>query len=151
RGGPARDDGRCPASLLTRRAARRLVPRGGPGAVRALSLAAHIAVVGVLTLAALALGEGDVFIAIVPVLVLALLHAISWLPLRYPVLVITFLALTLENPAETPAAGLWKSPFYPLGEVLFGHLNQTFPEQGWMIFSGFDALLVYLLALGLLR
>jgi hypothetical protein len=70
--------------------------------------------------------------------------------LRYPVLVVTFLALTLENPAEVPAMGLWKSPVYPLGEVLFLHLNQVFTGQGWLIFSGFDALLVCLLAAALL-
>ena len=66
--------------------------------------------------------------------------------LRYPVFVVIFLALTMENPAEAPAMGLWKSPLYPLGEVLFLHLNLVFPGQGWLIFSGFDALLVCLLA-----
>jgi O-Antigen ligase len=70
--------------------------------------------------------------------------------LRYPVLVVIFLALTLENPAESPAMDLWKSPLYPLGEVLFLHLNQVFTGQGWLIFSGFDALLVCLFAAALL-
>ena len=31
---------------------------------------------------------------------------------------VMFLALTLENPANVPAAGLWKSPLYPLGQAL---------------------------------
>ena len=70
--------------------------------------------------------------------------------LRYPVLVVIFLALTLENPSEGPAMGLWKSPLYPLGEVLFLHLNLVYPEQGWMIFSGLDAILVCLLPMALL-
>ncbi len=83
-------------------------------------------------------------------LILAVLHAISWLPLRYPVVIATFLALTLENPAEGPAAGLWKSPLYPLETVLFVHLKNTLPGQGWLILSGFDAILVCLLSAALL-
>jgi hypothetical protein len=67
------------------------------------------------------------------------------------VLVVIFLALTQENPSEAPAMGLWKSPLYPLGEVLFLHLNQVFTGQGWLIFSGLDALLVCLLAAALIR
>lgn len=70
--------------------------------------------------------------------------------LRYPVFLVIFLALTQENPAEAPAMGRWKSPLYPLGEVLFLHLNQVFTGAGWMIFSGLDALLVCLLAAALL-
>jgi O-antigen ligase len=70
--------------------------------------------------------------------------------LRYAVLVVIFLALTMENPAEAPAMGLWKSPLYPLGELLFLHLNLVFPGQGWLIFSGFDAILVGLLVAAVL-
>jgi hypothetical protein len=116
--------------------------------VRTLSLAALVTLLCVATLAALVLGDGDIAVALVPVLLLAVLHAISWLPLRYPVLVVTFLALTLENPAEIPAAGLWRSPLYPLESVLFLQLKFILPG---VIFSGLDLLFAYLLAVSLFR
>ena len=31
------------------------------------------------------------------------------MPLRYPALLLVFLALTLENPSDAPACGAWRS------------------------------------------
>lgn len=71
-------------------------------------------------------------------------------PLR-PVLLVTFLALTLENPSDVPAAGLWKSPLYPVGAALLAHLNLTFESQKWLFFSGLDLILVCLFLVALAR
>lgn len=103
-----------------------------------------------LTLAALMLGNGNIALAVAPTLLFAALYAIWKLPLRYPLLILTLLALTLENPSNDPACGQWKSPLYTVGAVLLAHLNVTF-EQKWMLFSGLDLVLAYLLVVALYR
>jgi hypothetical protein len=110
-----------------------------------------VALLGVLTLAALILGNGNVLLALAPALVLGALYVVSLLPLRYPLLLVMFLALTLENPSDAPSAGLWRSPLYPVGAFLLTHLNLTFPAQKWMAFSGLDLVLVYLFAIAFVR
>jgi len=70
--------------------------------------------------------------------------------LRWPLLVTTFLALTLENPSDTPACGQWKSPFYDVGAVLLVHLNVTFPFKA-LAFSGLDVIVVYLFVIAAIR
>ena len=103
------------------------------------------------TLAGLLLGDGNLFLAILPVLACGTLYAVWRLPLRYPVLVLTFLALTLEIPSEAPASGLWRSPLYPVGALLLAHMNLTFTTSKWMLFSGLDLVLVYLFAIAWIR
>lgn len=111
---------------------------------------ALVVMLAALTLAAILLGDGNVGLALLPTLALGVLCALWALPLRYPALVLTFLALTLENPSDVPASGLWKSPLYPVGAVLLAHLNLTFAQK-WMIFSGVDVVLVYLFTIALVR
>lgn len=104
----------------------------------------------VLTVAALVRGEGSLGLALAPALFFAFLQAIWRLPLRYPCLALTFLVLTLENPTEVPAGGLWKSPLYDAGALLMAHMNVTF-EASWLVFSGIDVVLVALLVVALHR
>ncbi len=111
---------------------------------------ASIVVLCVATLVMLVLGNGSLLLALAPVLLFAVIYATWRLPLRYPLLVVTFLALTLENPADAPAQGQWKSPLYTVGSVLLTHLNHTFGHK-WLIFSGLDVILVYLLAIAFYR
>jgi hypothetical protein len=75
--------------------------------------------------------------------VLASLVATWMLPLRWPLLATTFLALTLENPSDTPACGQWKSPFYEVGAVLLVHLNVTLGHKS-LAFSGLDLVLAFM-------
>jgi hypothetical protein len=119
--------------------------------MRALLFVAFAALLVGLTLAALLVGDGNLAVALAPALLAGALSACAVLPLRYPVLAVTFLALTLENPADAPAAGLWRSPLYPVGALLLTHLNVTFPAQRWLLFSGLDVVLVYLSAIALVR
>ena len=95
------------------------------------------------TVACILAGDGDLIVALTPALVLAGLYAAWVLPLRWSLLVTTFLALTLENPSDQPACGRWQSPFYEVGAALLVHLNVTLPHKA-LIFSGMDVILVYL-------
>jgi hypothetical protein len=84
-------------------------------------------------------------------MVLAAAHAAWVLPLRIPVLVVTFLALTLENPGDVPAAGLWRSPLYTFGALMMAHLNVTLPRHRSLLFSGLDVVLLLLGAIAVRR
>ena len=102
------------------------------------------AALSVATLAGLVAGDGNVALALGPAVVFALGYAAWRLPLRWPLLALSFAALTLENPADVPAQGLWKSPLYTAGALLLAHVNVTLPHK-WMLFSGLDLVLVFLL------
>ena len=119
--------------------------------MKTLALAGLVALIGGLALAALLREDGGLFPALAPVLLAAGAFAASRLPLRYALFPLMFLALTLENPSDVPAAGLWRSPLYPAGTLLLAHMNLTFPSQKWLLFSGLDVVLVYLFALALAR
>jgi hypothetical protein len=95
-------------------------------------------------------GNGDPIVALTPVLVVGGLYAAWTLPLRGPLLVTTFLALTLENPSDRPACGQWQSPFYEVGAALLVHLNVTLPVK-MLAFSGLDVILACLFAVGTVR
>lgn len=102
------------------------------------------------TLAILA-GGGSLAVALAPLLAAATVYAMWRLPLRYVTLTLTFFALTLENPSDSPAVGRWMSPLYPLGTLLLAHLNLTFPSQKWMFFSGVDLILLIMLLIAAVR
>ena len=61
-----------------------------------------------------------------------------------------FCALTLENPAEVPASGQWKSPLFVVGGLLLNHLNTTTNVRA-LFMSGMDILLASLLVIALQR
>jgi hypothetical protein len=111
--------------------------------MRSLARFATVALFVSLTVACILAGDGDVLIAVAPAAVLASLVATWMLPLRWPLLATTFLALTLENPSDTPACGQWKSPFYEVGAVLLVHLNVTLGHKS-LAFSGLDLVLAFM-------
>ena len=102
------------------------------------------------TVACVLAGNGDLIVAVTPVLILGGLYATWRLPLRWPLLVTTFLALTLENPSDLPACGQWKSPFYEVGAALLVHLNVTLRHKS-LVFSGLDVILACLFAVTAVR
>jgi hypothetical protein len=116
--------------------------------LRAGWVAAGLAAV---TVAALVVGGGDATVMVGPVLLVGLAFVLASLPARSSLLLVTFLALTLENPSEIPAQGRFRTPLYPLGAVLLTHLNLTFPSARALIFSGLDVVLVLLAAVALFR
>ena len=95
------------------------------------------------TIVGVVIGDGNLALALGPVAVTALL-VVAWkVPLRWPLVVLTFLALTLENPADAPAQGQWRSPLYTFGALLLAHWNVTLPYKA-LFFSGLDLALIYL-------
>src|SRR5579863_8404818 len=105
--------------------------------MRALLFAGQALLFGGLTVLCIRLGNGDVILALTPALVLGALYFAWLVPLRWALLVTTFLALTLENPSDSPACGQWKSPFYEIGAALLVHLNVTLHNKA-LVFSGLD-------------
>jgi hypothetical protein len=85
-----------------------------------------------------------------PVLIIGAAFGICTLPLRYPTLALTFLALTLESPSDAPSAGAWSSPLATVGAVFLAHLNLSFPYK-WLVFSGLDIALASLFTVALAR
>jgi hypothetical protein len=118
--------------------------------MKALALPILVVSLVGLTVASILIGNGDLRLAITPALVVAALYAAWKLPLRWPVLITTFLALTLENPADAPACGQWKSPLYQIGALLLVHLNVTLPYKA-LAFSGLDVILAYLFVVAAAR
>jgi len=119
------------------------VPARGGGATPAAALA-------VATALALFLGQGDPRVALLP-LGLALGGALLWAaPLRATSLLFLFVALAADVPQERPASGLWRSPLYPLGSLLFENLHKHTGVAA-LRFALADVLLVALLLLAAIR
>jgi hypothetical protein len=113
------------------------VPRTDP-----LVLAA-VAGLGLLTLVLTIAGNGNVGLAVAPLALTLLVLLAVRAPLRHSLLVLGVLCLTLENPGENQAVGLWRSPLYVPGALLLGHLNLTIPVKA-LFFSGLDLVLLLL-------
>ncbi len=109
-----------------------------------------VAALTLLTLALLLVGNGDLRLALAPVALTLVVRAAIKAPLRHSLLVLGFLCLTLENPAEAPPVHLWTPPFYTLGALLLTHMNTVVPVKALM-FSGLDVLLVLLAGIWVAR
>jgi hypothetical protein len=118
--------------------------------VKGPAFAIFVALLCFLSLAALLLGRGALDVAAAPAVLIASLYAMWKAPLRYPAFVMTFLALTLENPGDVPGAGLWKSPIYDWGALFLGHMNLTLPIKA-LVFSGLDLMLLVMFGIALRR
>jgi hypothetical protein len=95
-------------------------------------------------------GEPILGMLIAPVVFLLAFYMMWRVPLRYSMMGLMFLALTLENPAERPAADYWKSPFFQVGAIMLTHLNRSIDIKALM-FSGMDVMLGALLVIAFLR
>jgi hypothetical protein len=111
---------------------------------------AAVAGLGLLTLVLVFAGNGNLGLALAPLaLTLVVLLAVR-APLRHSMLVLGVLCLTLENPTEIPASGLWRSPLYTVGALLLAHMNLTIPVPA-LFFSGLDLALVFLTVIWVVR
>src|SRR5262249_27685580 len=81
------------------------------------------AVAGSLTLVAALIGEEVVSWVVAPVIIAAIVYMLVKAPLRNSISALIFLALTLENPSEFPAAGSYQSPLFKVGGLLLTHIN----------------------------
>ncbi len=88
------------------------------------------------------LAKGNPALAVLPWFVAAGLYAVWVLPLKYPLMGLMLLAVTLDDPQDRPYFNLWQSPLYPVGKLFFKNV-------AW--FTGFELSLLFLSALSLLR
>ncbi len=128
------------------------VPAQAPVGVSRLDplVLAAVCGLGLVTLALVFAGNGNLGIALAPVAVTLLVVLVARAPLRHSLVVLAFLCLTLESPAEIPAGGLWQSPLYTLGALLLTHLNLVLPIKA-LFFSGLDLVLVLLTLVWVIR
>lgn len=124
-------------------------PASGLRGTDPLVLAA-VAGLGLLTLVLVIAGNGNLGLALAPLLLTFVVLLAVRAPLRNSMLVLGVLCLTLENPTEIPAAGLWRSPLYTVGALLLAHMNLTIPIPA-LFFSGLDLALVLLTVIWLVR
>ena len=115
-----------------------------------LVVAGSVAALGALSLVLIVVGNGNVAVAVAPLALSLLVLATAKAPLRWSLLVLGFLCLTMENPSEAFAEGKWSSPLAPLGAMLLAHLNLTIPVKA-LFFSGLDLALVLLIGIWVVR
>ncbi|MFP2959641.1 exopolysaccharide repeat unit polymerase [Myxococcus sp. 1LA] len=89
-------------------------------------------------------------VALAPVLGLGVVWVILKVPVKYPVLVVTWLVLAVDYVPERPQAGLWPSPLHPLGELMFAQLSYI-TKIGALRFPLVDVLIVGLMGLAMCR
>jgi hypothetical protein len=96
--------------------------------------------------AAAIVGNGNILIAMAPILVAVTLGVMWFAPLRLPLLALAFLSLALDATNEGP----WNSPLAPLGSLLAINLNKTIPINALAV-PGIVLILAYLLIIHLHR
>lgn len=92
-----------------------------------------------------------VFLTILAYITMA--YAMFRVPLRISILLLIFLALTLQDPTDSTAAPDFQPPLAGTGAILFAHLNAVNRKvvPSWVSFSLMDLFLVTLLAIAFLR
>lgn len=94
--------------------------------------------------------DGNVAVTMAPAAAIGLLALLWNVPLRYPVLALFFFGLTLENPGDGFASGLWKSPLYVAGALLLTHWNTVVSFKP-LVLSGVDLALLLFFAIAIHR
>jgi len=96
------------------------------------------------TAAAVRVGDGQLGVALAPVLLTLLAWGLWTLPLRVPMLVLLALAWVIEAPGDVFAMRLVTTPWHMVGMVLWSKLNLVIPISA-LVFTGFDVIGVLLL------
>lgn len=94
--------------------------------------------------------EGNVALAFVPVVASAAAFAVWRTPMRPLMLGLFAIGIVLEGPSDRAAAGLWRSPLYWPGAVLYDNLNNVVNVRA-LRFSGLDVLVVVFCVLVAIR
>lgn len=89
-------------------------------------------------------------VALAPVLCVGVVWVILKVPVKYPVLVVTWLVLAVDYVPERPQSGLWPSPLHPLGELMFAQLSYI-TKIGALRFPLVDVLILGLMGLAMYR
>jgi hypothetical protein len=104
----------------------------------------------VATIVAVVLTDGHPLLSLAPALAAIVFFVVARLPLRVSVLVLTFLVLAVDFIPERPQSGLWQSPLFPLGRLLFENLNSLSGVSAFH-FPSLDPIVLALLGLAALR
>lgn len=115
--------------------------RGLPEPVnrRAVALATVLAVSSGVSFA---LCEGNVLGALAPLMVAGALYALWSLPLKWPLLGLMLVVVTLDDPSDRPYYKLWQSPMSAAGRLFFSNI-------AW--FTGIELAVLGLTALAVAR
>jgi hypothetical protein len=122
--------------------ARARVPWGGVVVRPTLRTVAPGALLGLASGLALGLSKGQLTAGLAPWAIAAAGVALWRLPLKWPLLGLMLLAVTVDDPSDRPYWGLWKSPLTPIGRIFFMNV-------AW--FTGFELALMGLAALTALK
>lgn len=96
---------------------------------RGWPVAAFLVFGSVATVGAAVFSNGNLAVALAPIILMVLL-AVTWVaPLRLPVLGVIFLSLALDAAGEGP----WDSPLAPIGKLLAINLNKSLPVPALML------------------
>jgi hypothetical protein len=98
----------------------------------------------------LALTNGDIVVALLPVAGLFALYFVLRAPLGTTATLIIIAALLFDNVAEQPGMGLFKTPLYAPGKPLYRALSYTLGIPGLKVF-GVEALVALLAVLAVWR
>ncbi len=109
-----------------------------------------VGLLGALGLALNILTDGNFAAMMAAMLALGVLVLAWFVPLRWSLLSLLFLGLTLEAPYERFAGYLFSTPWQLAGTALLGNLNLV-THVGALKFSGFDILMGYLLIVHVAR
>ena len=108
----------------------------------------------VVAVAALAVAPGlltgNALSGLVPLLLITFVYCLWRAPLRWAMLGLFFVALSVESPQERPAFGLWKTPLSEPGTLLYENLNNLTGIKP-LRFSALDIVLVMLVGAALVR
>lgn len=93
---------------------------------------------------------GNVALAFVPVLAIAVAYALWVAPMRVVMLGVLAIAMAAENPSERPFTGEWHSPLHLVGSLFYDNWNNVFPVAA-LRFSGLDLIVITLTLLAVVR
>jgi hypothetical protein len=131
------------------------VPGGAPRLERlrrwlgGAALAVGIALLGVVSFALVQVTNGNPLAAAAPILVVALLWAMSASPLRWSAVALIFLLLAIDD--ENTALGLWHTPWAMVNEILVLNVDHVFPAAHGFKLNGMELVALILLVIGARR
>lgn len=78
--------------------------------------------VAIFTGAVIGFSKGRLAVSILPPLAFVAAWLLWTRPLKWPFLLLAFLAVTLDDPTDRAYAGVWQSPLFSLGRSFFGNV-----------------------------
>lgn len=70
----------------------------------------------------LGVSKGNLGLALAPLAVALALWQLWTQPLKWPLLGLMLIAVSVDDPGDNPFAGLWRSPLYPLGRIFYKNI-----------------------------